>query len=96
MDYVAILEHTHHLDDRIGLPDIREKLVAESLPNACALHKTGDIHEFKHRGNGLRALAELGEFPEAGIRHLHHADVRFDRTERIVAYIHGFPGQRLE
>ena len=46
MDHIWILKAANHMDYRIRLPDICQKLVAQSLTLAGSLYKARYIHEF--------------------------------------------------
>jgi len=63
---------------------VRQKLIAESLALGGALDQAGDVDEFDDGGDLLLRLDDLVERFEARVRHLDDADVRLDRTERIV------------
>ena len=49
MGDVAFLEAAQHMDDRIDLADIAEKLVAEPLAGRGAAHQPGNVDEFELR-----------------------------------------------
>jgi hypothetical protein len=70
--------------DRVGLADVREELVAEPFAVRGTLHEAGDVHELDGGGNRFLRLDDLGEFHEACVGNLHHADVRLDGAEGIV------------
>ena len=51
---VGVLEHPDHLADRVGLADVGQELVAQTLPLGGALDDAGDVDEGDRRGMILR------------------------------------------
>ena len=49
MVHVLVLEAAHHLDDRVDLADVGQKLVAEPLALARPLDQPGDVDELDRR-----------------------------------------------
>ena len=84
MNDVGVLEAAHHLNDGAGLADIGEKFVPQAFSFAGAAHKTGNVVKFDDGRRDLDRMKHIGEDFEARIGHFHHADVGFDRAERIV------------
>ena len=84
VDHVRVLEAAHNVHNRVAFADVREKLVAQPLAVACALHKPSDVDKFDRRWHDLLALGNLRQHPPTLIRHSHHAHIRVDRAERIV------------
>ena len=84
MNDVVILKTADHLDDRINLPDIGEKLISEACSFAGALYKSRDIHELNRCGNDTLGLVHLREDSKALVWHADHSNVRVDRAEGIV------------
>lgn len=68
----------------VGLADVLQELVAKAFTLRRALHESGDIHELHHRRHRALGLHDFRQACQARVRHLHHADIRFDRAERIV------------
>ena len=54
MDDVAVGEAAHDMSDRIDLPDMSEKLVAEPLASGRTAHQTGDVDKFELGWNDFR------------------------------------------
>jgi hypothetical protein len=52
--HVRVIEHAHHLADRVGLPDVREELVTQALPLRRAPHQPRDVHETHGGRDDLR------------------------------------------
>ena len=96
MRHVDVLEDAGHLTDGVGLTDVGEERVAHALTlrrppdNAC------DVHETHGGGHDALRVEDLRQHRQPGIRHPHHADVRFDRRERIIGRQHVVAGQRVE
>ena len=84
MHDVVILEAAHDVGDCIGLTDVAEELVPETL----TLRRTGDqpcdVDELHHRGDDLPRLHDLGDVVQARVRDLGDPGVRIDRGERVV------------
>ena len=81
---VWILEAAHDVNDRVGLANVGEKLVAEPFALRRAFDETGDVDELHDGGDGALRLHDRREPGEAGVRDFDHADVRLDGAERIV------------
>ena len=81
---VVVVEAAHHVRDRVGLADVREKLVAETLALRGAGHQAGDVDELDGRRQDLLGVRDIGQQREARIGHGHHADVGIDGAERVV------------
>ena len=84
VDDVLVLEAAHHVDDRVGLADVGEELVAEAFALRCAGDEAGDVDEFDDRRHDLLGLDDRRPAREARVGQLDDADVRLDRAERIV------------
>ena len=91
VQHVVVVERAHDVHDRVGLADVREELVAESFALRRALHESGDVDEL-HRGrHGPLRLHDARELVEPRVGHVHAADVRILRRERIVRGEHARP-----
>ena len=93
---VRILECANHQRRRVGFADVAQEPVAESLTTARATNQPRDVGEGDRRRDHLRWLEQLGEPVETRIRDRHHAGVRLDRRERIVADCRAGLGHRVE
>ena len=94
---VVVLEAAQHVDNGIDLADVAEELVAEPFALARAFHQPGNVDELELRRHDLGRLGDSGDLVEARIGHLHAADVRLDRAERIVRRLRGLRlGQGVE
>ena len=96
MDHVLVVKAAHHVDDGIGLPDVGQELVAQTLSPAGALHQTGDVHELDDRRGGLFGLVEIGQPVQTVIGHSHHAHVGIDGTEGVVGALGAGVGDGVE
>jgi hypothetical protein len=84
VDDVLVVEAADDVEDRVGLADVGEELVAEALALGRALHEPGDVDELDgRRHDGLRVDDRL-ELVEARIRDDDDARIGLDRAERIV------------
>ena len=93
---VRIFEAANHMKDRVGLPDVREKLIAESLTFTCAADESRDVDDSQIRENGLFALRHVREARETLVDDGNDADVRLDRAERIIRALRACRSQRVE
>ena len=84
VDHVRVVEAAHHHQDRVGLADVREELVAQALALRRALDQAGDVDDLDDRGDDLLGLDVLLDAFEPAVGHRHDADVRVDRAERVV------------
>src|SRR5437867_1313173 len=82
--------------EKVGLANGGEKLVAEPLALRGALHETCDVDELHDGGDGLFRLNDVRDAIEPRIRHLDHADVRFDGAKRIVLGRRAGGSERIE
>ena len=84
MDDVVVLEATDHVQDRVALADVGEKLVAQAFAFRRAFDETGDIGKLDRRTDNLGRAVDFGERLEARILNLDDRRIRLDRTERII------------
>ena len=78
---IGALEATNDLYDGIDFADVAEKLVAQALSLARALHQAGNVHEFDGGWNDLLRFREQREFLQTLVGHVDDSHVRFDRAE---------------
>ena len=96
VDHVFVVEAANHVHDRVGLPDISEKLVAEPLPLRRTLDEASDVDEFdrrRHDGLGVDQLVELAQ-PDVGDGD--DPGIGLDRAEGIVLGLDPRGGERVE
>ncbi len=84
MHNVVVVEAADNGNDGIYLTGVRQELIAQALALGRAAHQTRNVHELDHRRRGLLCVIEIGQRLLTLIRYSDHADVRIDRTERIV------------
>jgi hypothetical protein len=84
VDDVLVVEAADDVDDRIGLADVGEELVAEALALRRAGDEPGDVDELDNRRDDPLRLDDRREGAEPRVGQLDDADVRLDRAERIV------------
>jgi bifunctional DNase/RNase len=81
---VVVPEGTHHHRDRIGLADVREERIAQTLTAGRSAYQSGDVDEAHGRGHDLFGVVERRQRVEPPIRDGDLADVRLDGRERVV------------
>jgi hypothetical protein len=79
-----VLETAHHVCDGLGLADVGEELVSETLALGGPGDETGDIDEGHGRRHDALGLHDLRERPEARVRHRHHPQVGVHGAKRII------------
>src|SRR5256885_7955795 len=55
------LFRSQHVEDRVHLTDVGEKLVSQPLPFRRPAHQAGDVDEFQRGRRGLQRLDQRGE-----------------------------------
>ena len=84
MHDVVIIEAANDVHDGVGLTDVRQELVTEALTLGGTLDETCDIDELDHRRHDLLCIIQCAQLLKTLIRYSDDADVRLDRTERVV------------
>ena len=84
VDHVLVVEAAHHVDDRVGLADVRQELVSEALALGRAGHQPGDVDELDHRRQHALGLDDRRQRGQPRVGQLDDADVRLDGAERVV------------
>ena len=84
VDHVLVFEAAHDIDQRIGLADVGEKLVAQAFTLAGAGDQSGDVDELDDRGLDLLWLHDVRQLLKPRVGHFDDAHVRLDGAERIV------------
>jgi hypothetical protein len=82
--HVAVLEATHHHQDRVGFSDVGQELVAQALAFGRAGDQAGDVHDLDDGRHQLLGRDEAADELEPRVRHRHDAHVGVDRAEGIV------------
>ena len=81
---IGIFEAANHLDDRVHLADMAEKLVAETFARARAFHEARDVHKLDRGRDDLLRVRQLRERFEPRVGNRDDAEVRIDRAERVI------------
>src|SRR5947208_194554 len=76
VDDVVVLEAPHHVRDRVGLADVGEELISETLALGGAADQAGDVDEVHGGGDDRLRMVERDQRVEPRVGHRHHADVR--------------------
>ena len=74
MDDVRVVVDPDDVDDRVGLADVREELVAEALAAVGAGDQSGDVVERDRVGDDLRRLDRLRHRVESRVGDRDHRD----------------------
>ena len=80
----GVVVRADDVDDRVGLADVREELVAQALALVRARDQAGDVVEVDRVLDDVRGADGLGDAVEALVGDRHDRDVRLDRRERVV------------
>ena len=96
MDDVRVVEAAHHVSNGIGLTDMRQKLVTQSLAFGSARHQPGNVHELDVGGQDALRTHDLRQRHQPGVGDRHDADIGIDGTERIVLGRNGGARQGIE
>ncbi len=84
MGHIVIVKAAQHVEYGVSLADIGQKLVAQALALARALHQTGDVDNLHRSGNHRTGIAHLHEFVETVVGHRDHTHIGLDGAERKV------------
>ena len=81
---VRIVEAPRDLHDGVGLPDVRQELIAEPLSLVRPAHEARDVDEVDRRRHDAVRVDDRVERREAWVGHGHDAHVRLDGAKRVV------------
>ena len=84
MGHVVVVKASQHVDDGIGLTDVTQELVSQTLAPAGALDQARDVDDLDRGGHDACGVDEFGKFVESLVGHRDDADVRLDGAEREV------------
>ncbi len=84
MGHIVIVKAAQHVEYGVSLADIGQKLVAQALALARALHQTGDVDNLHRSGNHRTGIAHLHEFVETVVGHRDHTHIGLNGAERKV------------
>jgi hypothetical protein len=96
VDDVGVVEDADDLADGVGLADVGEELVAQSLAFGGALHDAGDVDEADGGRHLPCGVEDLGQPAQPRIGHADDTDVRLDGGERVVRGQHVVLRQGVE
>ena len=65
VDDVLVVEAAHDVDDRVGLADVGEELVAQALALGRAGHQAGDVDELDDRRDDALRLDDRRQLRRA-------------------------------
>ena len=96
VDHVVVGVGANDVEDRVGLADVREELVAETLARGGAGDEAGDVVEVDGVVDELTRAERLGDPLEALVDDGYDSDVRLDRRERVVGGLSARLRERVE
>ena len=96
MDHVVVFETAHYIDGGIGLPNVRQKLVAQAFASAGPRHQAGNIDKLDNRRHHALGLDNRRQLGQARVRQLHHTHIGFDGAKRVVFGSDAGLGQGVE
>ena len=93
MHHVGVFKAAHHMDNRVHLTDVAQKLVAEPLSLRGSLHQSCDVHKLDHGGRHLFGVIHISQKLQPLVRNGHDSHIRVDGAERIVCRFRSRFGQ---
>ena len=84
MGNIIIVKAPQHVDYCIGLANVCQEFISQSLATAGTFHQSGDVNYLHCCGNNLSRMNQLGETIESLVGDSNHAHVGFDSTEREI------------
>ena len=93
---VGVLKVAYDLADGVGLANVSQELVTQTLALVSALHQTCDVDELDRRWHNATRVNDVGELLQAAIGHVDDTHVGVDRGERVVGGKAGLFGKRGE
>ena len=81
---VGALKTAHDLHNRVDLPNVTEKLVAESFARARAFDQSGDVDKLDRRRHDFLRMRHFCQDIETRVGNGHDADVWIDGAEGII------------
>ena len=81
MGDVVVVKAAQHVQNGVGLADIGQELVAESLTFRGPFHQSGDIHNLDCGGHCRLRLAHLYQTCQSVVGHSDDAHIGLDRAE---------------
>jgi len=96
VDDVRVVMGADDVDDRVGLADVREELVAEALAAVRAGDQAGDVMKCDRVGHRLRGTNRAGDRVQPLVLDRDDCHVRLDRRERVIRGVGGNSSQCAE
>ena len=96
VDDAAVRVRAHDVQQRVGLADVGQELVAQALALVGAGHQAGDVVEGDRVPDDLRGLDRVGDLVHALVLDRDDGDVGLDRRERVVGRLGGDARERAE
>ena len=96
MGDVVVLEATQHMDDGVGVTDVRKELITQTLALRCALHEAGDVDDLDGCWHNALRVVNFNELVEALVGYGDDAHIRFDGAEREVCCLSACIRQTVE
>ena len=84
MHHIAVVKTAQHMDDGIRLPDIAQKLVAQSLAFGGTLHKAGNVDNLHRCRNDTARMDQFGQARKPFVGNGDDSHVRLDGAEREI------------
>jgi hypothetical protein len=96
VDDAGVVVCAHDVEDRVGLADVRQELVAQPLALMRAADEAGDVVNLKRVVDDLGGGQRLGHGIEPRVAHGDDGDVGIDRGEGVVGGLGPGVGKRVE
>ena len=96
MDDVGIFEVTNNLADSVGVANVCQELVAQTLALVCTLDQASDVHKLNGCRHDTARIDNLGQLLEPCVGYVNDAHVRVDGSKRVVCGQATLAGQRGE
>ena len=81
MGDILVVETAQHVNNCVGIANICEEFVTQTLALRCTLNQTCDIDDLDRGGNHTLRVVDLGELDQSLVGYGDHAHVGLDRTE---------------
>jgi len=94
--HLFVLEAAHHVNDGVDLPDLREKLIAESLPLGGSLDEACDVDELDGRRDRLGGVSKLRDARQPLVGNGNNSHIGIHCAEGIVVCVRPSFAQRVE
>jgi hypothetical protein len=96
VDHVVVFKAAHHIDGGIGLADVGQKLVAQTLAGRRARHQAGNVHKLHHGRHHALGLDDFGQLRHARVGHFDDAHIGLNRAKGVIFCGNAGLGQGVE